>query len=186
MNKKEFERFFDEMIRDRREEMRSKYNRVLPSGEIIYNRFDKSRDLDFGEGSSVYDTSVIMGDIKVGSHVWIGPYTLVEGATDVVEIGDYVTLDSGVMVYTHDSTMYYVSGGVNPFESGPVKIGSYTVIGTMSIINCGVTIGTHCVVAANSFVNADVPDNTIVAGNPAKAIGRVIVKDNGEVEFEYE
>ena len=185
MDIQEFGRLFDELMCDRREEMRRKYNRVLPSGEVIYNRFDKSKDLGFGEGSSVYDTSVIMGDIKVGNHVWIGPYTLVEGATDNVEIGDYVTLDSGVMVYTHDSTKYYVSGGVNPFESGPVRIGSYTVIGTMSIINCGVTIGEHCVVAANSFVNADVPDYTIVAGNPAKPIGKVIMKDNGEVEFEY-
>ena len=185
MDKKEFEQLFDEMMRDRRDFMQKSYNRVLPSGEVIYNRFDKARDLGFGEGSSVYDTSVIMGDIKVGAHVWIGPYTLVEGATEDVEIGDYVTLDSGVMVYTHDSTKYYVSGGKNPFESGPVKIGSYTVIGTMSIINCGVTIGSHCVVAANSFVNTDIPDCTIVAGNPAKAIGRVVIKDNGEVEFEY-
>lgn len=186
MDKAEFEKLFDELMRDRRIEMHSRFNRVLPSGELIYNRFDKAKDLGFGEGSSVYDTSVIMGDIKVGDHVWIGPYTLVEGATDTVEIGDYVTLDSGVMVYTHDSTKYYVSGGINPFESGPVRIGSYTVIGTMSIINCGVTIGSHCVVAANSFVNSDVPDKTIVAGNPAKAIGKVIINDEGEASFEYE
>lgn len=185
MKKEEFEKLFDELMRDRRTSMLEKYNRVLPSGEIIYNRFDKARDLGFGEGSSVYDTSVIMGDIKVGAHVWIGPYTLVEGATEDVEIGDYVTLDAGVMVYTHDSTKYYVSGGKNPFESGPVRIGSYTVIGTMSIINCGVTIGSHCVVAANSFVNSDIPDNTIVAGNPAKPIGTVVIAENGEVEFEY-
>lgn len=185
MDSIEFERLFDEMISKRRNDMKKKYDRVLPSGEIIYNRFDKSRDLGFGEGSSIYDTSVIMGNIKVGSHVWIGPYTLVEGTTDTVEIGDYVTLDAGVMIYTHDSTKYYVSGGINPFEAGPVKIGSYSVIGTMSIVNCGVTIGERCVVAANSFVNTDIPNNTIVAGNPAKAIGRVVVEENGEVRFEY-
>lgn len=186
MDKTEFENLFDDMMQSRRIDMQNRFNRVLPSGELIYNRFDKARDLGFGEGSSVYDTAVIMGDIKVGSHVWIGPFTLVEGATDDVEIGDYVTLDAGVMIYTHDSTKYYVSGGKNPFESGPVTIKSNTVIGTMSIINCGVSIGSHCVVAANSFVNADVPDNTIVAGNPAKPIGRVVIRENGEVEFEYE
>ena len=186
MDKEEFGTLFDELMRDRRIDMQNRFNRVLPSGELIYNRFDKARDLGFGEGSSVYDTSVIMGDISVGEHVWIGPYTLVEGATDTVEIGDYVTLDAGVMIYTHDSTKYYVSGGKNPFESGPVRIKNNTVIGTMSIISCGVTIGSHCVVAANSYVNKDVPDNTIVAGNPAKAIGRVVIDENGEVEFDYE
>lgn len=186
MDRAEFERAFDELMLSRREEMLKKYDRVLPSGEYIYNRFDKAKDLGFGEGSSVYDSSVIMGSVKAGDHVWIGPFTLVEGANAPVEIGDYVTLDAGVMVYTHDSTKYYVSGGKSPFMSGPVKIGSFTVIGTMSMIGCGVTIGEHCVVAANSYVNSDVPDHTIVAGNPARAIGKVVIDGNGEASFEYE
>jgi acetyltransferase-like isoleucine patch superfamily enzyme len=52
------------------------------------------------------------------------------------------------------------------------------------MITKGVSIGNHCVVASNSFVNKNVDDCLIVAGNPAKAIGRVIVKEDN-IEFDY-
>lgn len=88
------------------------------------------------------------------------------------------------MIYTHDSTKYYVSGGEVPYEKGPVTIKSNTVIGTMSMIGCNVTIGRHCVIGAHSFVNKDIPDFSIAAGVPAKIIGKVLLK-KGKVQFEY-
>ena len=185
MDKKEFAGLFDELMEERRNDMRDSYNRVLPSGELIFNRFDKGKYLNCGENSSVYDTSVVMGDVSIGNHVWVGPYTLLDGSSGELVIGDYVSIDSGVMIYTHDSTKNYVSGGVNPFEKGNVIIKGNTVIGSMSIITCGVTIGCHCVIGANSFVNRDIPDYSIVAGTPAKIIGKVIENDKGEVSFEY-
>ena len=39
-----------------------------------------------------------------------------------------------------------------------------------AIICPGVTIGENSVVAAGAVVTKDVPDNTIVGGNPAKII----------------
>jgi acetyltransferase-like isoleucine patch superfamily enzyme len=38
---------------------------------------------------------------------------------------------------------------------------------------CGVTVGENAIVGAGSVVLKDVPDNTIVAGNPAKVIRKV-------------
>ncbi len=49
-------------------------------------------------------------------------------------------------------------------------IGKYCFIGCGSIIMPNVTIGDHSVVAAGSVVTKDVPNNCIVAGNPAKVI----------------
>ncbi len=175
---------FEKYMLLKREAMKQQYNRVLPSGELIYNRFDKAKDLKCGENSSIYDTSVVMGDVKIGDHVWVGPYTLLEGSTAELIIGNFVSIDAGVMIYTHDSTKYYVSGGKVPFDKGPVTIGDYSVIGTMSMIGCNVKIGKHCVIGAHSFVNKDVPDYSIVAGVPAKVIGRVILEEEG-VRFEY-
>lgn len=185
MTGEEFSALFDAHMQQKREEMRKKYDRVLPSGEYIFNRFDKNEYLGFGEGSSVYDTSVIMGDVEVGDHVWIGPYTLLDGSAGKLKIGNFVSIDSGVMIYTHDSTKYYVSGGKDPFVSSAVSIGSYVVVGTMSMISCGVTVGDHSVIAAHSFVNADVPAYRIVAGNPAKIIGEVVLDEEGRAEFRY-
>jgi acetyltransferase-like isoleucine patch superfamily enzyme len=185
MKIEEFQELFEQYMGNKRAEMRTMYNRVLPSGELIFNRFDKGKYLACGENSSVYDTSVVMGDVKIGSHVWVGPYTLLEGSNARLIIGDYVSIDAGVMIYTHDSTAYYVSGGKNDFITGDVIIGSNTVIGTMSMIGCNVTIGEHCVVGAHSFVNKDLPDYSIAAGVPAKVIGKVKIGKDGKAEFVY-
>ena len=49
----------------------------------------------------------------------------------------------------------------------------------------GINIGNHVVVAANTFVNKNVPSNSIVAGNPAKIIGEVVIVGD-QINFIYE
>jgi len=49
-------------------------------------------------------------------------------------------------------------------------IGSYCFIGANALILPGIKIGDHCIVAAGSVVNKDVPDRSLVAGNPSKVI----------------
>jgi acetyltransferase-like isoleucine patch superfamily enzyme len=58
------------------------------------------------------------------------------------------------------------------------RIGKYSVIGARSIIMPGITIGDHSIVAAGAVVTKDVPDNVIVAGNPAKVIRTDIMTTN--------
>lgn len=186
MKTEEFGALFESWMAEKRQEMKDRYDRVLPSGELIFNRFEKGKYLKCGEGSSVYDTSVVMGEVEIGDHVWVGPYTLLEGSNAKLKIGNFVSIDAGVMIYTHDSTRYYVSGGKDPFVSGDVTIGDNTVIGTMSMIGCGVTVGKHCVIAAHSYVNRDVPDYSIAAGVPARVIGRVKIDEDGHASFEYD
>jgi acetyltransferase-like isoleucine patch superfamily enzyme len=55
-----------------------------------------------------------------------------------------------------------------------VTIGDRVYIGSQSIIAAGVTVGSECVVGANSFVNHDVPHRTIVGGSPARRLGKVV------------
>jgi acetyltransferase-like isoleucine patch superfamily enzyme/2-polyprenyl-3-methyl-5-hydroxy-6-metoxy-1,4-benzoquinol methylase/glycosyltransferase involved in cell wall biosynthesis len=51
-----------------------------------------------------------------------------------------------------------------------VVIGEGSWIGINSVIVGNVRVGKGCVIAANSFVNKDIPDFTVAAGNPAKII----------------
>ena len=57
---------------------------------------------------------------------------------------------------------------------------------TYDIMPSSGTVGDHCVIAAHSFVNKDIPAYSIAAGIPAKVIGRVAVREDGQVEFEYD
>lgn len=50
-------------------------------------------------------------------------------------------------------------------------------IGTGALILPGVTIGRNAVVAAGSTVTKDVPENTLVAGAPAKIIRELTIHD---------
>ena len=56
-------------------------------------------------------------------------------------------------------------------------IGNSCVIGVGATIMGGVHIGDYCVVGTGSVVTKDVPDHTIVAGNPAR-----VIKEN--IEFD--
>lgn len=55
---------------------------------------------------------------------------------------------------------------------GNPNIGDLVWIGANSTIVGNVTIGNDVLIAPNSFVNFDVPDHSIVIGNPAKIIAR--------------
>ena len=55
---------------------------------------------------------------------------------------------------------------------GYPTIGDKVWIGTGSVIVGNIKIGNNVLIAPNSFVNIDIPDNSLVIGNPAKVINK--------------
>ena len=91
-----------------------------------------------------------------------------------MEIGDRVTITSGVRMLTHDGATWLVRDEKGRrYHYARVKIGNDVFIGIDSIIMPGVQIGDNVIVAAGSVVTKSIPSNSIVAGNPAKIIGTV-------------
>ena len=113
--------------------------------------------------------------IILGEDVWVGYFTLIDGSGGL-EIGNKVSISSGVHIYTHDSSNYRLYNTEKDLVSGshidraPVKIGNNVQIGANSVILKGVTIGNNVVIGALSLVNKDIPDNCIAVGNPCKII----------------
>lgn len=154
-------------------ELRATFDRSLPFADAQFDRWDRAKTLGFGDKTSIYDSSFIFGDVKVGVETWIGPFTLLDGSGGGLTIGDHCSISAGVHIYTHDTVLWTVSGGVQQERKSAVKIGSNTYIGAQSVIVAGITIGERCVIAANSLVNRDVLDGTIVGGTPARKLGHV-------------
>lgn len=85
----------------------------------------------------------------------------------LIEIGDNVTMAPNVHVLCHDAS---TKAFLDYTKIGRVTIGNNVFVGAESVIMPGVTIGSNVVIGANSTVTHDVPDNTVVAGTPAKQI----------------
>lgn len=145
------------------------WNRSLPFGDYIIDRWWKAKVLGFGEGTSIYDSSLVLGNVKIGKNTWIGPFTILDG-TGGLEIGDNCSISAGVQIYSHDSVKKTLTDGVVQPERSPVRIGNNCYIGPNAIISKGITIGEGCIIGANSFVNHDIPRGEKAWGTPARII----------------
>jgi acetyltransferase-like isoleucine patch superfamily enzyme len=152
--------------------LRERYTRSLPIQDTFDDRWERARKLGFGEGTSLYNSVVVYGDVKVGANTWIGPYVLLDGSGGLT-IGSTCSISSGVHIYTHDTVAWALSGGKKSYRYRPVSIGDCCYIGSQVVIAAGVSIGRECVISANSFLRDDVAERTVVGGVPARPIGKV-------------
>lgn len=107
----------------------------------------------------------------------------------LISIGNNVRITFGVKFATHDGGMWTLRKcGLleNADVFGKIVVGDNTNIGWNAIILPGVKIGKNCVIGAGAVVTKDVPDNSVVAGCPAKVIETIdeyYEKAKGKCDF---
>lgn len=114
-------------------------------------------------------------NIVIGKNCSIGEYNHITSTNKIV-IGDnlltgrWVTITDNSHGETDAATLHIPPLMRLVTSKGPVIIGNNVWIGDKATILSGVTIGDGVVIGANSVVTKDVPEYSIVAGNPAKII----------------
>ena len=96
-----------------------------------------------------------------------------------VTIGNNVLLGPNVCISTSGHAVHPAFRR-NPYVCNfakPVTIGDQCWIGANSVICPGVTIGSNVVIGAGSIVTKDIPDWSIVGGNPCAVIRSITQKD---------
>jgi acetyltransferase-like isoleucine patch superfamily enzyme len=156
-----------------RKRLKARFARHVPLGTLLHDRWAVAREYGFGEGTSVYDECLILGDVQLGKACWVGPFTVLDGAHAPLRIGDHSSIGSGTHVYTHNTIEHALSAGQAPAYSRATTIGRACFISPQCIIGPGTVLGDHSFVAAGSFVQGEYASHSFLAGNPARRVGHV-------------
>jgi acetyltransferase-like isoleucine patch superfamily enzyme len=139
---------------------------------------------DVGEGTRIWAFAHVLAGARIGADCNVGECVFIEN--DVV-VGDRVTVKNGVQLWDGLRVGDDVCIGPNatftndPFprsrvydhEIAVTRVDEGASIGANATILPGLTIGAHSMVGAGAVVTRDVPESTIVAGNPARVVGSV-------------
>jgi maltose O-acetyltransferase len=116
-----------------------------------------------GSGSSV--------SFGAGTHLNNGVTIVSDGAG--IAIGQRCVIGPGVHIYDSDfHALEAAERATGEPRRAAVRIADDVFIGTNAIVLKGVNVAAGSVVGAGAVVSADVPENTIVAGNPACELQR--------------
>jgi len=164
--------------------------RALPNGRVL-NPGGRRDAVRLGRNSVLRGELFVFphsGRIRIGDWCFIGEESRIWSSSEV-NIGDRVLISHGVNI--HDTNGHPTSAAtrhahfVHIVEKGhpdkwsdmsakPVEIGDDAWIGFGSTVLKGSRIGKGAVVAAGSTVMGDVPDWTVVGGNPARIIKELV------------
>jgi acetyltransferase-like isoleucine patch superfamily enzyme len=132
--------------------------------KLIFKKFGRNSFIDYHIYFR-YPRKIEIGnnvEINRGFHAYPSFFT----PNAYIRIGNNVIIAPNVHIYGAGQDPNNVTNHI----AKNIVIGDHSYIGADSIIRYGVEIGSNCIVGAGSVVVSDVPQGSVVAGNPARTI----------------
>ena len=105
--------------------------------------------------------------VNIGKDVFIAASAMLDPQfTELITIEDNVIIGMSSHIFTHEVTHTHI-------RLGKVHIGKNALVGALSTLRSGVSIGANSVVAMDAFVTQDVPFQTLILGVPPQAIKKI-------------
>jgi acetyltransferase-like isoleucine patch superfamily enzyme len=151
-------------------------------------------DVKAGPGVTIYDFVNLYG-CEIGAHTQVGTFVEIQKGSKIGKnckiqshtfICEGVTIEDNVFI-GHNVTFINdrfpraptANGGLqreSDWICEPTLVKCGASIGSSVTLLGGITVGENAIVGAGSVVTKDVPANTIVAGNPARILRKIIAE----------
>jgi acetyltransferase-like isoleucine patch superfamily enzyme len=169
----------------------------LLSSSRIYNMSGRNEAIRLGDRNIVRGELLVFphgGNIVTGIDCYIGEGTRLWSGSSI-RIGNHVLIAHSVSIMDnlthpidplerrrHFDSIYSIGHPREiSLEDRPISIEDDAWIGAHAVVLRGVTIGARAIVAAGAVVTKDVPEDAIVAGNPARIIGSALADRGGKL-----
>lgn len=155
---------------------RSDKSRAIISRLPINIYFGKNANVEIGHSISIgQGVNLIVKDnaaLKIGNNTYFTSDSHIE-VVNSVTIGNDCAISWGITIIDSDHHQI-ISDTKKAEKQDKVIIGNKVWIGCNVTILKSTIIGNNCVVAAGSIVKGTFPDNSLIAGNPAKVVKQSI------------
>jgi acetyltransferase-like isoleucine patch superfamily enzyme len=148
---------------------------LYSSFAFLHYRSRQALGVEIGAHSGVYNGSFF--NLGPSGRVRIGDYSTLVGvivSSDAeVVIGNYCFLSHEVVLAEQFAAVPGMASDATAPADRRIAIGDNVWIGARAVILGGVTIGENCIIGAGAVVESSAPPDSIVAGSPARVVGRV-------------
>jgi acetyltransferase-like isoleucine patch superfamily enzyme len=154
---------------------------------MVYGYYDLA-SRSFRKYTRISSSATIMNRraLAVGDHVWVWHYSILDATAGLV-IEEGCQIGVWVGIFTHGSErsirllgrefVHIPNAQRKGYTRASVRIGAYTFVGAGSVVLPGVSIGKGCLIGSGSLITRDVPDYSIVTGQPGKVVGSTVELD---------
>ena len=117
----------------------------------------------------VHPQTIIAASAQMGTGNFISAGAIIN---PLAFIGNHCIINTGSIIEHECSIGNGVHIAPGAVLAGNVSVGDNSFIGANAVIKQGITIGKNVIVGAGSVVVKNIPDNYIIAGNPAKELNK--------------
>lgn len=153
-------------------------NAIIRSHSVIYAGTKIGNDFQTGHGVLIREGNIIGDNVSIGSHTAIERGNQIGGATRIHSncfIPEFVIIEEKVWIGPCVTILNILHPPCPRFEdcAKSVHIKKNAKIGGNVTIGPRVTIGENSLIGMGSVVTADIPDNVLAFGNPARVIKQI-------------
>ena len=139
----------------------------LPPG-MRKERVEGARELGFLRHGNIIDpTAILPSSLTLGSGIYVNAAAVIG---TYVQLNDHVFVNRAASIGHHTRVETYGTIGPQVTIASSCAVGRGAFIGAGATIMPEKTVGANSVVGAGAVVIEDVPDNTVVVGNPARVV----------------